>query len=60
MAQDVGTSAVITKSRREVRSETLQAIRAGDMLDAETGRKLNELNPRRYSQAPGVRATDTH
>jgi hypothetical protein len=52
--------AVITKSRREVRSETLQAIRAGDMLDAETGRKLNELNPRRYSQAPGVRATDTH
>lgn len=51
---------VITKSRREVRTETLQAIRAGDIIDAETGRKLNELNPQRYSRAPGMGATDTH
>jgi len=41
-----------TKSRQEVRAETVQAIRSGDVIDAETGKKLNELNPKHYAKAP--------
>lgn len=39
---------VVTKTRREVRSETINAIRSGDVIDTETGLKLNQLYPTRY------------
>lgn len=38
-----------TKSRQQVRAETVSAIRSGDVIDAESGKKLNELNPKRYA-----------
>lgn len=47
-----------TKSRQDVRAETVQAIRSGDVIDAETGKKLNELNPKRYAKGPQARASD--
>lgn len=47
-----------TKSRQQVRTETVQAIRSGDVVDAETGKKLNELNPKRYPKAAQTRASD--
>jgi hypothetical protein len=48
---------VIVKTRREVRAETINAIRSGDVIDTETGLKLNQLYPTRYHHVQAVQAT---
>lgn len=37
-----------TLTRAQVKAEAFEAIRSGDVLDYETGRKLNELFPLAY------------
>lgn len=44
------------KTRREVRAETINAIRSGDIVDTETGLKLNQLYPTRYPHAHSAQA----
>jgi lipoprotein-anchoring transpeptidase ErfK/SrfK len=46
-----------TKSRQQVRTETVQAIRSGDVIDTESGKKLNELYPKRYAKAASAPAS---
>lgn len=43
-----------TLTRAQVRAEALEAIRTGDVMDYETGRKLNELYPLAYPQAAKI------
>lgn len=50
------TPAVAVKTRREVRAETISAIRSGEVIDTETGKKLNQLYPTRYQHAQPAQA----
>ncbi|HNB42691.1 MAG TPA: hypothetical protein PLL72_00705 [Burkholderiaceae bacterium] len=47
---------VAVKTRRDVRAETINAIRSGDVIDTETGLKLNQLYPTRYQHAQPAQA----
>ena len=40
---------VASTSRAQVQAELRDAQRTGDIMDSETGKKLNELNPSRYA-----------
>ena len=44
------------KTREEVRAEAAEAIRTGDIVDYETGLKLNQLFPGQYASKPTAQA----
>jgi hypothetical protein len=48
------TNAQASKSREEVRTETLQAIRDGDIVRDESGLTLREEFPARYPEKPRI------
>jgi hypothetical protein len=50
---------VAAKSRAQVKAETAEAIRNGDMLaNNDSGLKLNELYPQRYARQRGMYAAE--